>query len=275
MPCQAPAETTKAMKHFRKQNKIHAGQTTVSHNQHDTLSNKHNINVKLRFIVCKNHDKLLATHITHQEKQSIKMLPTNRDTQSMTYIKTIKPQSMQQHTQKIVVYLVHNPCQTSSKPFSIPTTNATPEVPNAIHMPQQRPQNPCKTRKMHNPWHHFTIHATQGDHDEQSTTQINQTTSQSMQQHSKKTWKPIHDLHQATNQINATTRNTATEKTWYAIHDTHTHTKRQITIHVTTWQPRNHDKQSMTYTKQQITIHDAHQATYHNACNNMAAKKPG
>ena len=56
---------------------------------------------------------------------------------------------------------------------------------------------------------------------------------------------------------------------------THTHTKRQITIHVTTWQPRNNDKQSMTYTKQQITIHDAHQATYHNACNNMAAKKPG
>lgn len=68
MPCQAPAKTTKTMKHFRKQNKIHAGQTTVSHNQHDTLSNKHNINVKLRFIVCKNRDKLLATHITHQEK---------------------------------------------------------------------------------------------------------------------------------------------------------------------------------------------------------------
>ena len=164
MPCQAPAKTTKAMTHFRKQNKIHAGQTTVSHNQHDTLSNKHNINVKLRFIVCKNRDKLLATHITDQEK-TIHQNASDKPWYTIHDLhQTIKPQSMQQHTQKIVVYLVHNPCQTSSKPFSIPTTNATPEVPNAIYMPQQTPQNPCKTRKMHNPWHHFTIHATQGDH---------------------------------------------------------------------------------------------------------------
>ena len=188
MPCQAPAKTTKAMKHLRKQNKIHAGQTTVSHNQHDTLSNKQNINVKLRFIVCKNRDKLLATHITHQE-QTIHQNASDKPWYTIHDLhQTIKPQSMQQHTQKIVVYLVHNPCQTSSKPFAIPTTNATPEVPNAIHMPQQTPQNPCKTRKMHNPrhksikQHHNPCNNTARKHENQSMTYTKQQI-RSMQQH--------------------------------------------------------------------------------------------
>ena len=143
MPCQAPAKTTKAMTHFRKQNKIHAGQTTVSHNQHDTLSNKHNINVKLRFIVCKNRDKLLATHITHQEKkQSIKMLPTNRDTQSMTYIKLSN----------------HNPCNNTPKKswYTWYTTHAKHQANRSQSLQQTQhlkcqTQSICKTRKMHNP----------------------------------------------------------------------------------------------------------------------------
>lgn len=238
MPCQAPAKTTKAMKHYRKQNKIHTGQTTVSHNQHDTLSNKHNINVKLRFIVCKNRDKLLATHITHQEKKSIKMLPTNRDTQSMTYIKLSN----------------HNPCNNTPKKswYTWYTTHAKHQA-NRSQSLQQTQHLKCQTQSICHSKRH-KIHAKQ----ERCT--IHDITSQSMRLRVTMMNNPRHkSIKQHHNPCNNTARKHENQST--------TFTKQQIRSmqqHVTQ-RPRKHDTQSMTHT---------HQATKHNPCNNLAAKKP-
>ena len=226
------------MTHFRKQNKIHAGQTTVSHNQHDTLSNKHNINVKLRFIVCKNRDKFLATHITHQEKKSIKMLPTNRDTQSMTYIKLSN----------------HNPCNNTPKKswYTWYTTHAKHQA-NRSQSLQQTQHLKCQTQSICHSKRH-KIHAKQ----ERCT--IHDITSQSMRLRVTMMNNPRHkSIKQHHNPCNNTARKHENQSTTY--------TKQQIRSmqqHVTQ-RPRKHDTQSMTHT---------HQATNHNPCNNLAAKKP-
>ena len=262
------------MTHFRKQNKIHAGQTTVSHNQHDTLSNKHNINVNCDSLFAKTATNSLLPTSHIKRKKSIKMLPTNRDTQSMTYIKLSN----------------HNPCNNTPKKswYTWYTTHAKHQA-NRSQSLQQTQHLKCQTQSICHSKRH-KIHAKQ----ERCT--IHDITSQSMRLRVTMMNNPRHkSIKQHHNPCNNTARKHENQSTTYTKqqirsmqqhvtqrprkHDTqsmtHTHTKRQIAIHVTTWQPRNHDKQSMTYTKQQITIHDAHQATYHNACNNMAAKKPG
>ena len=202
------------------------------------------------------------------------MLPTNRDTQSMTYIKLSN----------------HNPCNNTPKKswYTWYTTHAKHQA-NRSQSLQQTQHLKCQTQSICHSKRH-KIHAKQ----ERCT--IHDITSQSMRLRVTMMNNPRHkSIKQHHNPCNNTARKHENQSTTYTKqqirsmqqhvtqrprkHDTqsmtHTHTKRQITTHVTTWQPRNHDKQSMTYTKQQITIHDAHQATYHNACNNMAAKKPG
>ena len=145
MPCQAPAKTTKAMTHFRKQNKIHAGQTTVSHNQHDTLSNKHNINVNCDSLFAKTaaNSLLPTSHI--KKKKSIKMLPTNRDTQSMTYIKLSN----------------HNPCNNTPKKswYTWYTTHAKHQA-NRSQSLQQTQHLKCQTQSICHSKRH-KIHAKQ------------------------------------------------------------------------------------------------------------------
>ena len=230
MPCQAPAKTTKAMTHFRKQNKIHAGQTTVSHNQHDTLSNKHNINVKLRFIVCKNRDKLLATHITHQEKNN----------PSKCFRQTV----------------IHNPWLTSNYQTTIHATIHPKNrgIPGTQPMPniKQTVRNPYNKR---NTWS-----AKRNPYAKQERCTIHDITSQSMRLRVTMMNNPRHkSIKQHHNPCNNTARKHENQSTTY--------TKQQIRSmqqHVTQ-RPRKHDTQSMTHT---------HQATNHNPCNNLAAKKP-
>ena len=74
------------------------------------------------------------------------------------------------------------------------------------------------------------------NHDELSMTYIKQTTSQSMQQHSKKPWYTIHDIHQATDH--------------------------------NPWHTSSKTSQSMQQRTQQCTLHDPNQATVDNPCNN-------
>ena len=238
MPCQAPAKTTKAMTHFRKQNKIHAGQTTVSHNQHDTLSNKHNINVNCDSLFAKTaaNSLLPTSHI--KKKKSIKMLPTNRDTQSMTYIKLSN----------------HNPCNNTPKKswYTWYTTHAKHQA-NRSQSLQQTQHLKCQTQSICHSKRH-KIHAKQ----ERCT--IHDITSQSMRLRVTMMNNPRHkSIKQHHNPCSNTARKHENQSTTY--------TKQQIRSmqqHVTQ-RPRKHDTQSMTHT---------HQATNRNPCNNLAAKKP-
>ena len=175
MPCQAPAKTTKAMKHFRKQNKIHAGQTTVSHNQHDTLSNKHNINV--------NCDSLFAKTATNS------LLPTS-------HIKKKNPSKCFRQT------VIHNPWLTSNyqttihatthpKNRGIPGTQPMPNIKQTVLNPYNK-RNTWSAKR--NPY--ATANATksmQNKKDAQSMTSLHNPCDSGWP------WWTIHDTNQSNN----------------------------------------------------------------------------
>ena len=166
------------------------------------------------------------------------MLPTNRDTQSMTYIKLSN----------------HNPCNNTPKKswYTWYTTHAKHQA-NCSQSLQQTQHLKCQTQSICHSKRH-KIHAKQ----ERCT--IHDITSQSMRLRVTMMNNPRHkSIKQHHNPCSNTARKHENQSTTY--------TKQQIRSmqqHVTQ-RPRKHDTQSMTHT---------HQATNHNPCNNLAAKKP-